>query len=743
MSGDNIVPGFRNPEGMAGPPQLNVGAAETVDLTEDSDDPGDAYPEYSWPVLHSYRQLMRPDLTHTRSPSSSAGSSASPSTSSGTASAPKPILNHAILDADLSESPPPPLSGSDVMRIANRAAINRLDLMLSDLLHDPFRMFRFEPLANHNQRADSCQPEQSDLWNTVTCASCGIRGHYASDHCNTCGSLAHRTWDYCEHCGQIGHVSLDHCEICDVLSCGDWRHCDQCGRLGHSSSDHCFTCVMTLVTGHSRIAPAVTNLAMPTRIVATREGKNSVGPAALLDTVRSNVYTTGTVRFVVETRNRRYCLHCTVEIVPGSNEHKIQDCPFMTHKVGCLNKTHYNLTCQAWIRRSYTNTSTQTNLAEYLSQTDPTVIEAGNGKGKQKASNTELVSVPPNIFTAVSSATQTAFIEEPVSLEWSMSEYRTWKAEQQSNVPDLGRSEDDISHDRVEMEPETVFSRARLDFLPEGDDEELSGKLITPQRSKKRSSLAMSSHSVSPKLSSFSWLSLSTAGPLGMSSVSSRASPIPSDVPDSGYSSNSTHLSISSSLWDSSDSSEPSDASGSPESFIVPNLSPSVSSSASSSAGQASDATSLMSSSSFSVPSSPGSSHSSTPIPEMTTTKTALQPLPSPPSTPSTINTTLDEESSPEDASSPTQSETDREILSNSRTWKPHLPRIEKLYDNPDSTTSPQASKKRKLLPQNVITSSERGIPLPNGTHIPWTTLCLFVVLNIPNHTGELVWKGG
>ncbi|KAI5250770.1 hypothetical protein E4T42_04758 [Aureobasidium subglaciale] len=467
---------------MAGPPQLNVGAAiETVDLTEDSDESGDAYPEYSWPVLHSYRQLMRPDLTHTRSPSSSAGSSASPSTSSGTAPAPKPILNHAKLDADLSESPPPPLSGSDVMRIANRAAINRLDLMLSDLLNDPFRMFRYEPLANHNQRADSCQPEQSDLWNTVTCASC----------------------DTAINVGASATVALI------IVSR-----------------------VVTLVTSHPRIAPAVTNLAMPTRIVATREGKNSVGPAALLDT------------------------------------------------------------------------------------TDPTVIEAGNGKGKQKASNKELVSVPPNIFTAVSSATQTAFIEEP-----------------QSNVPDLGRSEDDISHDRVEMEPETVFSRARLDPLPEGDDEELSGKLVTPQRSKKRSSLAMSSHSVSSNLSSSNWPTLSTPGPLRMSSVSSRVRSLPGSAPSS----------------------------------------------------------------------------------------------------------TLDEESSPEDAFSPTQSETDREILSNSRTWKPHLPRIEKLYDNPDSTTSPQASKKRKLLPQNVITSSERGITLPNGTHIPWTTLCLFVLLNIPNHTGELV----
>jgi hypothetical protein len=110
-----------------------------------------------------------------------------------------------------------------------------------------------------------------------------------------------------------------------------------------------------------------------------------------------------------------YCKCCREQGAP--DRHKIKDCPKMTHRVGCLKKTHFSPECIQWMDRSrkkgsYADASTQADLAEYSTEVDPRVLD----KSEEQASVTTY-HPPPNIFTVVSASTQTAFVKIPLDDE--------------------------------------------------------------------------------------------------------------------------------------------------------------------------------------------------------------------------------------------------------------------------------------------------------------------------------------
>jgi hypothetical protein len=110
-----------------------------------------------------------------------------------------------------------------------------------------------------------------------------------------------------------------------------------------------------------------------------------------------------------------YCKCCREQGAP--DRHKFAACPRMTHRVGCLKKNHINSECIQWMDRSrkkgsYKDASTQADLAEYSTEVDP----RGFDKSEERTS-VPTYHLPPNIFTVVSTSTQTAFVRLPLDGE--------------------------------------------------------------------------------------------------------------------------------------------------------------------------------------------------------------------------------------------------------------------------------------------------------------------------------------
>lgn len=242
------------------------------------------------------------------------------------------------------------------------------------------------------------------MWNPSTCKHCNQKGHTAADHC--------------EHCNAIGHIASEHCQVCDAVYCNADIHCNVCEDVDHTSKDHCGLCrelghteddhcVRCKQLGHDspeclESDPVSIELCWTCR----NYGHNrNACPYRFKDELRVNWAYKLKRRAMHEKDD--YCKCCRVRGKP--DDHRFADCPKMTHRVGCLEKTHDNPRCIEWMSRSrkekYRNdASTQTNLADY--STDVGLETFHKGKEKSPIPDFHL---PPNVFTVTSSSAQTTF----------------------------------------------------------------------------------------------------------------------------------------------------------------------------------------------------------------------------------------------------------------------------------------------------------------------------------------------
>jgi hypothetical protein len=284
------------------------------------------------------------------------------------------------------------------------------------------------------------------------CKQCNDTGHVASDHCNKCGETGHRHSDHCYHCRSVGdcaasfcvntvcercgetghpaykhcgtctlttHSLWDHCQVCDIVSCHATKHCYVCEDVGHTSEDHCALCKDYGHTlddhcpkckqlGHGFDAclesePVSIELCWTCRSYG--HNRHSC-PYRHQSKLRSE-WAYQLKRKVMHAHD--HCKCCREHGYPDL--HEFRDCPKMTHRIGCLKKTHVSSECIEWMERSrkkgsYKDASTQDNLAEYSTEVDLRTFDTDEGEA-----TVPTYQIPPNIFTVTSVSTQTAFVE--------------------------------------------------------------------------------------------------------------------------------------------------------------------------------------------------------------------------------------------------------------------------------------------------------------------------------------------
>lgn len=315
-------------------------------------------------------------------------------------------------------------------------------------------------------RHDSCQTTPCREWNATTCKRCDQRGHTAADHCNHCNATDHVASDHCsfcavvghrhsahcilcrrlgncrkgycenavcERCGEAGHYGhqhcmkcgiaphsiADHCQVCDTVYCHADRHCNVCEDVGHTSKDHCGLCrdfghheddhcLKCKRFGHGILQCLESDPVSVELCWTCRSYGHNRHECQYRDQDELRFEWAYKLKRVIHDSD--YCICCR-KLGDPRDRHKFVDCPKMTRRVGCLEKTHGSPKCIEWMKRSrkkkYDNdASTQANLAEYSTDIDPRTLD----KGEEKTTVPEF-HPPPNIFTVTSSSTQTAFVE--------------------------------------------------------------------------------------------------------------------------------------------------------------------------------------------------------------------------------------------------------------------------------------------------------------------------------------------
>ncbi|KAH0366011.1 hypothetical protein KCU65_g5660, partial [Aureobasidium melanogenum] len=143
------------------------------------------------------------------------------------------------------------------------------------------------------------------------------------------------------------------------------------------------------------------------------------------------------------------------------------DCPKLPHKTACLEKDHRNPKCQEWIVRFSRDAAIQVNLAEF--STDADVGERITAPDNP---------IPPSVFTAISSSTQTAFPEVHVGRK----SYRSVGSDSRTLSESLPVAKSAKSMKDREENPQHWQGKRRQDSMPsscnEAPDHPASGHLL-------------------------------------------------------------------------------------------------------------------------------------------------------------------------------------------------------------------------------------------------------------------------
>lgn len=355
-----------------------------------------------------------------------------------------------------------PLSASHAFPIADVSPPSSPISDISLTLHSALRWPTQPGSASPPRRDDSCQPTAADLWNDTICSKCKQRGHVASAHCSTCGLPGHSASNHCRMCHQIGHNDRDHCilcshfghcvvgycarahckrcgvtghddshhctrcsvlghrhyhhcDVCDTFKCKTEDHCYVCAELGHSSKDHCEVCEEFGHTGNDhcwgckQLGHCWNECQEQNRGIFCRICRShGHGSDTCLSRKQNELREKWAFKRLQRSRSNQVYCQCCLEIrQPGYSfhqEHKLKDCPKLSHKIACLKKDHRSQKCQEWIMRPHQSTATQVNLAEF-----PTDVDLSSLDETEDEHDDSRVSIPPSVFTAISCSTQTAF----------------------------------------------------------------------------------------------------------------------------------------------------------------------------------------------------------------------------------------------------------------------------------------------------------------------------------------------
>jgi hypothetical protein len=350
----------------------------------------------------------------------------------------------------------------------------------------------------------------SQTWNLIVCSRCNQEGHTAKDHCEQCSATDHTISDHCqfctivghhhsahcikcrhigkctgscvnahcrrcgepghhaksqcERCGLAPHSSSDHCQVCDAVFCKADKHCNVCEDLDHTSKDHCELC---RECGHTEDDHCIRCKQLGHQVSECSE--SDPVSVELCWTCRSFGHDRDQCRYRHQDELRikwayrlerrvmhayDYCKCCREQGHPDHD--KLVDCPKMTHRVGCLEKTHVNPKCIEWMHKSrkegsYQDASTQANLAEYS-----TDVDLRNFDESQRKATVPAFHPPPNIFTVTSSSTQTAFVEVAAEIPDHVDEPARLLTEQlpiDQTATTLDEGDEEVHHNQSTWDP--------------------------------------------------------------------------------------------------------------------------------------------------------------------------------------------------------------------------------------------------------------------------------------------------